>query len=174
MDNNITAKQNYEFIKVNKFPKIISLILAIGMILIISLSIRIGIFLEEYSHFEAHYNPEIAHMRIPVLIITESIVVLFILAAILSLFLILNFIKDNFFSKNSVILLTVMSICFLIMMILGIVLIIYTMLNIKGSITNFWLLLGVGISFIVTCVFALAANLINQARKYKDENELTV
>lgn len=161
-----------------KNPKIVSkitiIMLALGMLGVILASIGIGIYLETLSHEVAQANQEVAYMRVPVLIISEIIVALFVLACILSFIILVNFWLNRIFSKVSSIVLKIMSLCFILIIVMGIILIVYTQANVKGSITNLYVKFGIFISIVASCIFYLIAHLIDQGNKYKVENELTI
>ncbi|NLJ70298.1 MAG: DUF2975 domain-containing protein [Clostridiaceae bacterium] len=165
--------QNH-LIKTNRFSKVLIGFVSLGMLGIVLITIRIGFYLEIFSHEVAIENPEVAYMRVPVLIISEIIVGLFLIACILSFGVLLNYWKDRIFSKSSVIYLRIMSLCFALIIIPCVVLIIYTMQNVAGSITNLWVMFGIVISFVAACIFTLISNIVEQGLKYKEENELTI
>lgn len=165
--------QNH-LLKTNKFSKVLIAFVGLGMLGIVLITLLISYNLIFFSHAVAKENPEVAYMRIPVLIISELIIGLFLIACILSFGVLLNYWKNRIFSKSSVVLLRIMSLCFALIIIPCVVLIIYTMQNVGGSITNLWVNFGIVISFIAACIFALISNIVEQGLNYKEENELTI
>ena len=147
-----------------------------GMLVVVAATVAISIFLVPFSGEVASWEnyAYIAFMRYPVLILCESMLLLFLTACILSVPLLIRIYKGKSFSIESVRLLKMMAWCFLVMILPLIALIIYTNQHVGGSITNLYCVFGIGLAFLAANVFGLFATLIEKASQFEQEVNLTI
>ena len=157
-------------------PRFRIIIILLGILVVMAATIVISIYLVPFSGEVASWESYayIASMRFPVLIICESVILLFLIACTLSIPLLIRIYKGKPFSRTSVRLLRVMAICFYLMILPLGVLIIYTNQHVGGSITNLYCLLGIGLAFLVGNLFSLFATLIDKASEFEQEINLTI
>ena len=157
-------------------PRFRIIIILLGILVVMAATIVISIYLVPFSGEVASWESYayIASMRFPVLIMCESVILLFLIACILSIPLLIRIYKGKPFSRASVRLLRVMAICFYLMILPLGVLIIYTNQHVGGSITNLYCLLGIGLAFLVGNLFSLFATLIDKASEFEQEVNLTI
>jgi membrane protein implicated in regulation of membrane protease activity len=151
-----------------------TIIVELGVIFAMLLTVGVGAYLVPVSHDVAAANPTITYMRVPVLLIAWSILAC-VLAALVMAFLLLERIrKDKIFEPQSVWLLKGIGLSALVAIIPMVILIFYTQAHVTGSITNFWVVLGIFALVIVAVFFFLIASLFQRAVDYKEEVDLTV
>ena len=152
----------------------LTVLIMIGLFILIIISILAGIFLRELSFSVAVSNPELQHMRIPVLIIGMILIGIFIANLILAEFLLRKISQDTVFTRSSVILLKSMSWLFISETVPLALLYIITESNVKSSITQLYVILFCIIYLTAGLIFRLLANLISDASKFKQEVDMTV
>jgi len=152
------------------------IVIMLGMLVVIAITLAVGVFLINFSGELAARESyqDIAFMRYPVLIICESVIVLFLVPCALSFPLLARIYRGKSFTLSSVRLLRVMSICFFLMILPFLALEIYTEQFIGGSIINLYCFLGMGIAFIVANLFGLFTTLIERASEFEQEINLTI
>ena len=157
-------------------PKVRIVIILAGMLVVVAATIGISIFLVPFSGEVASWENYafIAFMRYPVLILCESLLLLFLTACILSIPLLIRIYKGKSFSTESVRLLKMMAWCFFVMILPLIALIVYTNQHVGGSITNLYCVFGIGLAFLAANVFGLFATLIEKASQFEQEVNLTI
>jgi len=151
-----------------------TVIVQIGVVVMMLFTIG-GMFLMNTFSFEvARANPELAHMRVPVL--SLGILFLFLILIILVIaFLFLRRIqRGNVFEMRSVKNLQAMGWVALATILPLVALYVYTEKNVSGSITNLYVTVAVLMMGVIAVFFFLIANLFEQAVHYKEENDLTV
>lgn len=166
-----------ELIKTMKDRKTFKLLVVLiipGMAIVMMLTLLAGAFMVGLSKEMAQANPDIAFMRLPVLMIAEAVLFLFLTACALSIPLLLRVYKSRIYGKSAIELLRLMGLAFFAMIPLLMGLILYTRAHVAGSITNLYCLLGAGIAFTAGCILFLFAHLIAQGADYKQEVDLTV
>ena len=126
------------------------------------------------SNLIAERNPDVAFMRIPVLIMIEAVIILFFICMILGEVLLVNIYRRKIFSKQSVQILKAMSWSFFFGILPMVALIIYTNQNVEGSITNLYLYIGIAIYITLGFLFLLFSELIQNAYEFKEELDYTV
>lgn len=151
------------------------LILA-GMVAVVAITIVASYVLVVLSEDVASTDSlqYLAFMRLPVLLMLESVLLLFLAACILALPILLQISQGKPFTLRSIRLLRGISICFFLMILPLVVLIIYTESHVPGSITNIYAVLGIGIVFLVGNIFGLVAALIEKASEFEQEVSLTI
>ena len=154
--------------------KVMSSIVMFGLCVAAVVVVLIGAYLVPLSHQTAETNPTIAHMRVPVLIMGWLILACVIALLVAAFLLLLRINKGNIFEQKSVNLLKSMAVISLAPIPVLATLFFYTSANVDGSITNFWVVVGVMASVIVSIFFFLLASLFQKAVDYKNENELTI
>lgn len=123
-----------------------------GLIVLIIVSIIAGIMLRELSFDVARANPELTHLRIPVLVICYVLISIFIVNLILAEFLLKRILMNSIFTESSVRFLKAISCLFMLGILPLAALFIITELNVSGSITQIYVIL--------TAVLYLTAGLI--------------
>lgn len=154
--------------------KILSTIVMVGLVIIAIVVVMIGIYLVPLSHQTAAANPGIVHMRVPVLIMGWLILACVLALLTLAFVLLLHINRDRIFKQESVALLKAMAILSLAPIPVLISLFFYTQANVDGSITNFWVIIGIVALLIVSCFFLLISSLFQKAVDYKTDTELTI
>ena len=154
--------------------KILSGLLIFGLGIATFIIVAIGIQLVPLSFATAKANPEIAHMRVPVLIMAWFILACILAIVVLAVALFGRIIKNKVFEQKSVSLLKAMGISSLVPIPVLIALVLYTMNNVAGSITNLWAFFGIMVCMMASIFFFLISSLFQNAVDYKTENELTV
>ena len=134
----------------------------------------VGSYLKQLSYEMANLYPELAHMRLPILILLWLVLACVIAMLVVAFLLSLRIYRDNFFEQKSVNLLKIMSIIALIPVPILIGVYVYTEANINGSITNFWVTVGIMAFVSVSILISLMTSFFQQAVDYKTENELTI
>ena len=154
-----------------KFQTVVIEIAAVfGMILLIA----IGAYLVPFSQEVASANPTITYMRVPVLIMSWSVLVCGIATLVMGILLLERIRKNRIFEPKSVKLLQRIGWCAYAAILPLIALYIYTEVNVAGSITNLYVGLGMAVLFIIGLFFFMIASLFQKAVNYKEENDLTV
>ncbi|QRN84246.1 DUF2975 domain-containing protein [Chloroflexota bacterium] len=148
----------------------------LGMVVVVAITLLASYFLIVISHDVANYESYqyLAYMRLPVLLLLESIVLLFLIACFLAFPVLIEISQGKPFTRKSVRLLRIMAICFLLMIAPLLGLVIYTESQVPGSITNLYAVLGMGIAFLVSNIFGLLASLIEKASEFEEEVNLTI
>jgi hypothetical protein len=125
MDLNIKNKQSRKKEKSLRFKVIV---IMLGMLLVIATTLTVGVFMINFSDELAAREScrEIVFMRYPVLIICESVIVLFLVPCILSFPLLVRIYQGKPFTILSVRLLRIMAICFFLIILPLLTLEIYT------------------------------------------------
>ena len=167
---------NNQSIKQRLLPRFRIIIIIVGMMVVTAITVAAAIFLipfsEEFANSETYQY--ISFMRLPVLLMVESVIAFFLVACILSIPLLISIYQGRPFSLTSVRILRVMKICFFLMILPLIALVIYTENHVTGSITNLYCVLGMGIAFVIANVFGLFATLIERASEFEQEINLTI
>lgn len=154
--------------------RIKTIIIELGVIFLILYTLGVAAALVPLSQQTVASNPELAHMRVPVLIIVWAMLACAIAALVLGLLLLEKIRNDRVFEAKPVEYLNGMGICALAAILPVIILIFYTQVNITGSITNLYAGLGVFVLLFAATFFFLVAALFEKAVTYKQENELTI
>ncbi|MDD3931365.1 MAG: DUF2975 domain-containing protein [Eubacteriales bacterium] len=153
---------------------ILTIAIMSGLIVLIIVSIIAGIMLRELSFDVARANPELTHLRIPVLVICYVLISIFIVNLILAEFLLKRILMNSIFTESSVRFLKAIS-CFFMLGILPLAaLFIITELNVSGSITQIYVILTAVLYLTAGLIFRLWANLIRDASYFKQEVDMTV
>lgn len=158
----------------DRFLKPRVVLIALGMLVIMAVTVFVGIMLVPVSQDVARLEEAVAYMRVPVLVLVESVVVLFFLVCGLSLIMLAYILMGRIYTKKSARIANVMSLCFFLMVLPLMALILYTRSQVKGSITNVYCVLGIAVSFVAGSIFGLFGSLIAQAAALKQEVDLTV
>ena len=162
--------------KTSAVPRFKIIIIILGMLAVIAVTVAISIFLVPFSAEIASWEnyAYIAFMRLPVLILCESVILLFLIACVLSFPILIRIYQGKPFAGRSVRLLRMMALCFYLMILPFAALIIYTAQHVAGSITNLYCLLGMGLAFLASNLFGLFATLIEKASEFEQEVNLTI
>ncbi len=134
----------------------------------------VGVRLVPFSIQTAEANPELVHMRVPVLIMAWLVLACVLVLIFLAVALLNRIMKDAAFEQKSVTLLKAMGYTSLAPIPVLIALVIYTMQNVAGSITNLWAYFGMMLCVLASIFFFLVSSLFQSAVDYKADNELTV
>jgi hypothetical protein len=145
-----------------------------GLIVLIIVSIIAGIMLRELSFDVARANPELTHLRIPVLVICYVLISIFIVNLILAEFLLKRILMNSIFTESSVRFLKAISCLFMLGILPLAALFIITELNVSGSITQIYVILSAVLYLTAGLIFRLWANLIRDASYFKQEVDMTV
>lgn len=154
--------------------KLLVIFIIPSMVSVMALTLGAGAFMVLLSEEVAQANPDIAFMRLAVLLIAEAVLLFFFVACALSIPLLSRVYKSRIYGGNSSQLLRWMGLSFFAMIPLLIGLLFYTKAHVAGAITNLYCLLGAGIAFAAGCILFLFAHLIAQGADYKQEVDLTV
>ncbi|MHC1785707.1 MAG: DUF2975 domain-containing protein [Christensenellales bacterium] len=154
--------------------KLLVLLILPGMVFVMALTLGAGAYLFPLSQEVARANPNVAFMRLPVLLIAQGLLLLFLLACGLSLPLLIRVLRARIYARSAVRLLRGMGLCFITMIPLFLGLILYTRAHVSGSITNLYCLLGAGLALVAGCILFLFAQVLAQGAHYKQEVDLTV
>jgi hypothetical protein len=157
-------------------PRFRIIIIMLGMLVVIAATVAIALFLIPFSGEIASQESYayIAFMRYPVLVICESILLLFLIACLLSVPLLIRIYQGKPFTRMSVRLLRYMTFCFYLMILPLAALVIYTRQHVGGSITNLYCFLGMGLAILAGTLFGLFATLIEKASEFEQEVNLTI
>ncbi len=157
-------------------PRFRIIIILLGMLVVIAATVAISLYLVPFSGEIASSESYtyIAFMRYPVLVICESVILLFLIACILSFPILIRIYQGKPFTGISVRLLRLMALCFYLMILPLVALVIYTQQHVAGSITNLYCFLGMGLAFLVGNLFGLFATLIEKASEFEQEINLTI
>lgn len=152
------------------------IIILFGMLAVILVTAAIALFLFPFSSDLASRTSysDIAFMRVPVLILSESVILLFLIACLLSIPLLIHIYRGKPFTGASVRLLHWMELCFYLMILPLAALVIYTQQHVADSITNLYCFLGMGLAFLAGNLFGLFAALIGRASEFEEEINLTI
>jgi hypothetical protein len=153
---------------------ILTIAIMSGLIVLIIVSIIAGIMLRELSFDVARANPELTHLRIPVLVICYVLISIFIVNLILAEFLLKRILMNSIFTESSVRFLKAISCLFMLGILPLAALFIITELNVSGSITQIYVILTAVLYLTAGLIFRLWANLIRDASYFKQEVDMTV
>lgn len=153
---------------------ILTIAIMSGLIVLIIVSIIAGIMLRELSFDVARANPELTHLRIPVLVICYVLISIFIVNLILAEFLLKRILMNSIFTESSVRFLKAISCLFMLGILPLAALFIITELNVSGSITQIYVILSAVLYLTAGLIFRLWANLIRDASYFKQEVDMTV
>lgn len=131
-------------------------------------------WLEDMSWSVVKYAPELAHMRIPVLWLGRSMAVIMMVAVVMVGFLVYRVLRGKAYTLGTIKLVKVLSAMAFLMVIPLVALYIYTEMNVKGSITNLWVIFGLILSLGAGAALALVAELVQEGHFMKSENDLTI
>ena len=153
-----------------------AVIIMAGMVAVVAITLVASYLLVILSKDVASYDSfqYIAYMRLPVMLMLESVVLLFLIACILAFPVLIQISQGKPFTLKSIRLLRGIAICFFLMIMPLVILIVYTEIHVHGSITNLYAVLGIGIVFIVGNIFGLLAKLIEKASDFEQEVSLTI
>ncbi len=158
----------------SKRNRMLTVIIMAGLSVLIIVSVISGIVLNDYSYGVAEANPELEHLRIPVLVIALCLIAVFIICLILAEILLVRIIRDSIFTKSSVSILKVISWLFIAGVIPLAVLYVLTALNVEDSVTQIYVILFGIVYLTAGLIFRLWAGLIRDASRFKEEVDLTV
>ena len=153
---------------------ILTIAIMSGLIVLIIVSIIACIMLRELSFDVARANPELTHLRIPVLVICYVLISIFIVNLILAEFLLKRILMNSIFTESSVRFLKAISCLFMLGILPLAALFIITELNVSGSITQIYVILTAVLYLTAGLIFRLWANLIRDASYFKQEVDMTV
>lgn len=159
---------------ISKSNRFLTLLIMLGLFVVIIVSVLAGIVLRVLSYEMALANPELQHLRVPVLIIGLVLLGTFIVNLILAEILLGRIMLNLIFTETSVRLFKAISWLFISGIIPLTTLFILTEQNVSGSITQIYVILF-GILYLTAgLIFRLWANLIKDASQYKQEIDMTV
>lgn len=160
--------------KLSRSNGILAIIIMVCLFALIVISILAGILLRGLSFDVASANPELQHLRIPVLLICLALISIFIVNLVLAEILLGRIILNTIFAKSSVCILKLISWLFIAGIIPLLTLYILTERNVDASITQIYVILF-GIVFLTAgLIFRLWSNLIRNASQFKEEFDMTV
>ncbi len=124
----------------------------------------------------AQENPDIAYMRLPILLLVYLMLLMLIAAILIAAYLLFKSTSENIFSIRSVQGLYRMGHCFSIASIANFSIIIYSFsqLGEEVGILGVYLIAACAVVLIATMVMYFIANLFKRAVEFKEENEMTV
>ena len=154
--------------------RILTLILMAGLLALIFVSFVGGVVLRDISFDVARANPELGHLRVPVLASGLSLIGIFIVCLVLGEILLGRIVQGRIFTESSVRLLKAISWLFVSGILPLAALYVLTERNVSGSITQIYVILFAVVYVTAGLVFRLWANLIRDASRFKQEVELTV
>ncbi|RVU55152.1 DUF2975 domain-containing protein [Anaerosphaera multitolerans] len=148
----------------------------IGVLLLITIVVLIGFIplLSIISREVAKMYPTIAYMRIPILVLAVLVVLTTISALIFGFLSLLEYGRGRVFNFKTVKYLQGLSLSFLAGMFFQLLIIIYTEINIGGSITNIYVGFGVLVFLLGNQIFKLLSEVIREGTEIKTDNELTI
>lgn len=146
----------------------------IALLVLIVVSILAGIILRQLSFSFALANPELQHLRIPVLVIGLILIGIFIINLVLAETLLGRIIHGSIFTESSVRILNSISWLFTAGVIPLSALFIMTELNVSRSVTQIYVILCGFVYLTAGLIFCLWANLIRDASQFKQEVDMTV
>ena len=155
---------------------ILSVLIILGLTVVIAMACLLMLFLSEASQelISMTPNSDVAYMRDPLLIMSWSIIVLFILACVLAIIFIIVIMRGGVYTSRSIKLIKYMALLFYLMLIPAISMILYIFSNIGLDISVVYLGIGVVLAIVIGSIFLLFAGLIQEGSRYKEENELTI
>ncbi|SHH64042.1 Protein of unknown function [Anaerosphaera aminiphila DSM 21120] len=146
-------------------------------ILLLLLLIVLGLFIPLLSNFSkevANIEPTFSYMRIPMLILCVSVVLSAMSAIGFGLLALRKYGSGEVFKLKTVRYLQGSSLSFFVGVLIQILIIIYTEINVSGSITNLYVLFGVIIFSLGNQIFKLIADVVSKGIEIKVDNDLTI
>ncbi|MFO7612037.1 MAG: DUF2975 domain-containing protein [Clostridia bacterium] len=160
--------------KVSRSNSILAIIIMVCLLALIVISIFAGIILRNLSFKVALSNPDLQHLRIPVLLICLALISIFIINLVLAEILLGRIILNTIFTKSSGRLLKLISWFFIAGIFPLLTLYILTERNVDASITQIYVILFGIVYLTAGLIFRLWANLIKNASQFKEEVDMTV
>ena len=160
--------------KFSRSNHILTVAIMFGLLIMIIVSIIAGIVLRELSFSVALANPELQHLRVPVLLIGLVLISIFIINLILAEILLGRIIMNSIFTESNVRLLKSISWLFIVGILPLATLYLLTALNVNGSITQIYVILFGIVYLTAGLIFRFWANLIRDASQFKQEVDMTV
>jgi len=160
--------------KFSRGSRILAVTIMIGLLLLIIVSILAGMVLWNLSFSVARANPEMAHLRVPVLLVSLGLISIFIINLVLAEILLGKIIMNSIFTESNVRLLKSISWLFIAGIPFLAALFLITELNVNKSITQIYVILFGVVYLTAGLIFRLWANLIRDASQFKEEVDMTV
>jgi len=160
--------------KFSKSNGILTVMIMIALLVLMVVSVLAGIVLRQLSFSVALANPELQHLRTPVLFIGLILIGIFIINLILAEILLGRIVRESIFTVSSVRILKSISWLFIAGILPLAVLYIMTEMNVSRSITQIYVILCGFVYLTAGLVFRLWANLIRDASQFKQEVDMTV
>lgn len=154
--------------------KIKTAIVQLGLVVLALFTVAGMFLLNAFSYDIARMNPELEHMRVPVLSIGWLFLGFMLMILIVAFLFLMRIQKGRVFEMKSVKNLQLMGWITLVSILPLVALYIYTDQNVGGSITNLYVIVAGLMMAVMAVFFFLIANLFEQAVLYKQENDLTV
>lgn len=156
--------------------RLVHWLLAGGLIIALIAVILAAAGMPALSEIMAEFNPEIAFMRVPILVMTEGYLAGIVVAVVIAILLTVGSTKEKIFCRRTTRLLRYaglsFGISFLFMM--GNMIYSYSILGEEVGIMGVYLWFGAGAVFLAMLCMLVLANLFEKAVAFKEENELTV
>ena len=160
--------------KFSKSNGILTVMIMIALLVLMVVSVLAGIVLRQLSFSVALANPELQHLRTPVLFIGLILIGIFIINLILAEILLGRIVRESIFTVSSVRILKSISWLFIAGILPLTALYILTEMNVSRSITQIYVILCGFVYLTAGLVFRLWANLIRDAAQFKQEVDMTV
>lgn len=146
-----------------------------GILILIFLVLGgIGYFLIDFSKRVAEENLELAYMRVPVLVMALVIIGMAMVGIVLSILVLQKYRLNTLFQRETLVLLQWVGSSFFIGALAQILLIIYTTINVAGSIINIWVFFGMLLYLLVSQIFMLLADVISKGVDLQVDHDLTI
>lgn len=160
--------------KMNILRKGFAVAIMVGILAMIIACAMIMIALVPLSERVSVNNPTVSFMKIPILVLSEILMLLLIANFSIGEALLIKGILNSIFTHSSVRLLRMISWGFVVEILLVAGIVWYTTIHVSGSITNLYAIL-LGSAFLVLfLVFRLSAHFVKEATLLKEEVSLTI
>ena len=153
---------------------VLSNFIKVALILVILGLIGVLIGLYSYSFTMVKENPELAHMRLPVFGLCVGILGSPIIACILGFLALIYYGNGRLFYEKTGRYLVYTGHCFILGVLFLGGLFVYTAMNVAGSITNLYVMVGIFIYLLVGAIFYLLGDVIAQGKALQEDHDLTI
>jgi hypothetical protein len=142
------------------------------IVLLISIVVLFALIVESEVWVQAY--PELAHMQFPVLLLSQSIVLLYSIVFILGIIFMLSFREQKAFTARQQKLVASASFLLYSQIIPALILILYTDANVSGSITNAYVIISIAVSTMLGSLLLIMSRILKRGIEMQREWDLTV
>lgn len=151
------------------------ILISMGLVFAFLIVGAVGVFiLPDLANGVAEANPELSQLRLPILILSELVLLTLLAVIVMALYLFGRAYHGQEFTEQTVKTLYLMGWILIAAILPLIAIFVLTEENVSGSITNLYVGLVAAAFFIGGNLFFFIAELLAHANGFKDENDLTV